>query len=103
MDARTERMYLADQLEAELKKAGLWSEAPSAMVEPDGPFGGTSLTFEEWLQTSLLPRLRSDPLVVPLPKSSNLVIAAIRNLDGIDNAAGIFDILSRIDKLVGTA
>ena len=97
---RSELVSLADSLEAEMKRIGIWSDKDLSAVSPDGAFGGNSLTFEEWLQATLLPRLRSVDGAGHHPKASHLATAAVRNSDGFDNTSGVIEILSRIDTLV---
>jgi uncharacterized protein YqcC (DUF446 family) len=90
---------LANQIEAELKKLGLWNEHISAKVTQKAAFGADQLSFEEWLQSVLLARLRGARAQNALSTSSNLHIAGIRNFDGLRNTDRLLSLLAMVDDL----
>jgi uncharacterized protein YqcC (DUF446 family) len=90
---------LADQIEAELRKLGLWNDHISAMITQKAAFGADQLTFEAWLQSVLLARLRGASAQMDLPTSSNLHIAGIRNFDGLRNTHRLLSLLAMVDDL----
>jgi uncharacterized protein YqcC (DUF446 family) len=93
----------ADELETELKRLGRWMENPL----PDecfinmGAFGSNTMSFEQWLQFVLIPRIReiveekSD-----FPAGSNLAPYGVRYFDGDRSAEGLQDILYSLDQLI---
>jgi uncharacterized protein YqcC (DUF446 family) len=93
----------ADEIEAELKRLGRWMENPL----PDecfinmGAFGSNTMSFEQWLQFVLIPRIReivkeqSD-----FPAGSNLAPYGVRYFDGDTNVATLQDILYSLDLLI---
>jgi uncharacterized protein YqcC (DUF446 family) len=92
-----------DALEAELVRLGWWQSAP---IEPEKlnfrqPFGMDTLAFSQWLQFVFVPAAR-DMLAGhrALPPSSMLAAHAVREFDGVDEAAGVCEILRRIDDAV---
>ena len=92
-------LKLANEVEIEMKRLGLSgarNEAPIA----DGAFGGSAMTFDEWLQLVFLPNLRSAALSDTLPTRSDVAVAAVRNLDGVPGTERLIELLSRIDNIV---
>jgi uncharacterized protein YqcC (DUF446 family) len=92
-------LTLAKEVEIEMKRLGLWGEELDVPIA-DGAFGGTATTFEEWLQLVFLPNLRRAASSNTLPASSNVGVAAVRNLDGVAGAERLIELLSRIDSMV---
>jgi uncharacterized protein YqcC (DUF446 family) len=90
---------LADEIEAELKSLGLWASHLASSVSIESAFGADQLSFEEWIQAVLLPRLRNIDIGGCLPNSSNLAIAGIRNFDGLPNVDRLLDLLAKVDAL----
>lgn len=93
-------LRLADQVEAEMKNLGLWKSAEAGAEMASGAFGANSVTFEEWLQFTFLPNLRQTAATNTLPTHSKVAVAAIRNLDGLQGADMLIDLLSSVDRLV---
>jgi len=93
---------LADQIELELKELKLWNDHLQVDSKLVAAFGADQLSFEEWLQAVLVPRLRStvDRGPLSLPTSSNLAIAGIRNFDGIPGLDRLLGLLAKVDELV---
>jgi uncharacterized protein YqcC (DUF446 family) len=96
----------ADQIEQELRKMNVWqSEPPPASAfESTRPFYGDTMSFYQWLQFVLLPRIRT---VVAeqgsFPGRSQVGVYAVRELDGQDEAADLISLLSRFDRFIETA
>jgi uncharacterized protein YqcC (DUF446 family) len=90
---------LALAIEAEMRRTGWWRSAPEAPVV-GGAFGQPSMSFTEWIETVLVPRLRQvaageiDP-----PNSSYVAVAAAREIDNDDEAGPLLELLSRVDRL----
>jgi uncharacterized protein YqcC (DUF446 family) len=83
-----------------MKKLHIWSSAEAGEKAASGAFGAGSLTFEEWLQFTFLPNLRKAAATNTLPSNSQVAVAAIRNLDGLQGTDLLIDLLSRVDLLV---
>jgi uncharacterized protein YqcC (DUF446 family) len=51
---------VVDRLEAALREADRWDEEPPArhLLESDRPFCFDTLTFEQWVQWQMIPRMR---------------------------------------------
>ena len=100
-------MNLLNELQTELKLAGLWSdtEPSKAPLSSIQPFGLDTLTFYEWLQFVLVKKLR---LICDqresLPDSSDVTIMAeeIFKSDEI-TAPAVIRILSIIDRFISHA
>lgn len=93
----------ANEIEAELKKLGRWSEqetAPAELLEGMGAFGQGKISFERWLQWVLIPRVRE--MVEKrgdFPAESEVGVYAIRNLDGDEDAHHLIGLLGDFDRL----
>jgi uncharacterized protein YqcC (DUF446 family) len=80
-----EVQHALDEIVAAMKAAGLWSEEPL----PPGAeqfrqaFGADTMSFSQWLQFVLVPRVQT--LVEqrgPFPGSSSVAVRAVKELDG---------------------
>jgi uncharacterized protein YqcC (DUF446 family) len=93
----------ADEIEAELKRINRWSahELSSEKFENMGAFGSNTMTFENWIQFILIPRIHA---IVDekgeFPDSSELAPYAIREFDGDPEAHTLHDLLYDLDKLI---
>lgn len=92
-----------DALEAELRRLGWWQATPIApeKLEFRSAFGMDTLAFSQWLQFVFVPIARE--MVAgdrPLPPSSMLAAHAVREFDGVDEAAHLCDVLHEIDAAV---
>ncbi len=93
----------ADEIEAELKRLARWSQnpLPEEAYEDMGAFGSNTMSFENWLQFVLIPRLReiveekSD-----FPAGSHLAPYAIRYFDGDYDADPLRELLYQLDQLI---
>src|SRR6185295_14632739 len=75
----------ADGIEVELKRLGRWCEQPlpEDRFVNMGAFGSQTMTFEQWIQFVLIPRIRDIIATqADFPNESNLAPYAIRYFDG---------------------
>lgn len=96
----------ARQLENELKQINRWSETPLApeKLENMGAFGSNTMSFEEWIQFVLIPRI--DQIVRDqdsFPAGSDLGTYAVRNFDGDPDTGNIEKTLIVIDHIINQA
>jgi len=103
MDIFQAASSIAEEIETELKRMGRWMEnpLPDELFENMGAFGSNTMSFEQWLQFVLVPRIRE--IIVSkgeFPKESNLATYAIRNFDGDPEAESIQKILHELDQLI---
>ena len=98
---RTEYGAIADRIEHELRALGAWRPAEDDPGPPQGAFGGPNQSATQWIQFTLLPRVRAiaagdmDP-----PGSSEAGVMAIREFDGYDAADPLVEALLELDKIV---
>jgi uncharacterized protein YqcC (DUF446 family) len=91
---------LADRIEAAVGLVGIGGGPP-----PAGPvrsaFGAGEMTFGQWLQYVLCPRLRSvaNGLEDP-PARSEVAVRAARELDGVPDSDPLLEALAALDSLV---
>jgi len=103
MDIYSLASIKAGEIEDELKRLGRWSvnRLPVEIFENMGAFGSNTMSFEQWLQFVLIPRIleivdeKSD-----FPVGSNLAPYAIRYFDGDPDATSIHNILYDLDQLI---
>jgi uncharacterized protein YqcC (DUF446 family) len=92
-----------DQIEAEMRSIGMWSDvAPSAeKFQSRVAFYGDTMSFDQWLQFVFVPRVR-DVLsgASPAPKSSSVGAQAVREFDGLDKANRLTGLLGEFDRLI---
>jgi uncharacterized protein YqcC (DUF446 family) len=93
---------MADRIEAELKRIGMWQEAPlpEDRFEDMGAFGYKTMAFEQWLQFVLLPRVR-DIIASEddFPEESEVGVYALRAFDSYPDADGLSELLIAFDSL----
>ncbi|MCG3139298.1 MAG: hypothetical protein HDKAJFGB_00161 [Anaerolineae bacterium] len=96
-----------DEIEAELRRIGYWSENPpdlqaqyaggSARSYLDAP------TFELWLQTIFLPHARQAVATASLPTDSHVGTMALRQYDyhsSVPEAHSLVELLLEFDEMV---
>lgn len=93
----------ANEIEAELKVLRRWSSVPlpPEKLENMGAFGCNTMSFEQWLQFVLIPRIRAiiqDKDV--FPQGSMLGPYAIRVFDGDLETTRLHDLLYHLDEIV---
>lgn len=93
----------ASEIEAELKRLNRWCAEP---LQPEkfkdmGAFGSNTMTFEQWLQFILIPRIQA---IVDekgeFPSNSMLAPYAIRVFNGDPEAGKLHDLLYELDNLI---
>ena len=93
---------LADQLEAELRRMGAWSEDPPSEDEvvAGGAFGMGSVPYETWIQVVLVARLREVAAgEMELPPGSSVGVHAVREFDGAPDHDHLIHLLIEVDHL----
>jgi uncharacterized protein YqcC (DUF446 family) len=98
--AKTEEIIL------ELKNLGRWDAEPlpEEKFENMGPFGSNTMSFEQWLQFILVPRIQE---IVnehgDFPEGSMLAAYAIRVFDGDPLSGHLHELLYELDELINQA
>lgn len=94
---------IAGAIEREMKRLGLWNLNAVKGATPKLAFGADVLSFEDWLQYVLVPRLHQSADNGAYPSDSNLAVAAVRNFGGMDGVEPLIDLLRQLDRLVSTS
>jgi uncharacterized protein YqcC (DUF446 family) len=95
----------ADKIERELRRLNVWQTDPpqEAAFQSKRAFFGDTMSFYQWLQFVLIPRVRN---VVAargqFPPKSQIGAYAVRELDGCDEANELVTLLSAFDKFIET-
>ena len=94
----------AERIEKELRAVGAWTASEDDPGPPEGAFGAPNLSFSQWIQFTLLPRVRAiaDGSAEP-PAESNAGAQAVREYDGYDAADPVVFALLDLDKLVNNS
>jgi uncharacterized protein YqcC (DUF446 family) len=92
----------ADAIEREMRTIGWWTaEAPPAeRIDFRAAFGADTLAFPEWLQWVLMPRLREGLAGGGLPGHSEVAAYAVREFDGLPDAAALIQALTDLDDAI---
>lgn len=91
-----------DEIEQEMKRVGLWQEAPLApeQYEFTRAFGMDTMSYDQWLQFVFLPRVREIISTrSKFPTSSSVGAQAVREFDTYPNAERLISLLSEFDTL----
>ena len=91
---------LLDAIEVELRKLGYLVGNPAPITGTSSAFGYGQIAFEQWLGQVFLPNARAAVAANNLPKSSQVAAAAVRNLDGVDEADTLLGLLSSFDAKI---
>lgn len=91
-----------NEIEAEIKKLGLWQNKP---LEPEkyhnmGPFGMHTMAAAEWLQYILIPNVNA--LIAnkgAFPADSKISSWAVKNFDYLDGNSQLIQLLFDFDRL----
>lgn len=92
---------VADRMEQELKTLGAWQPDEDDPGPPEGAFGAGNQSATQWIQFTLLPRVRAiaagemDP-----PSHSDAGVMAVREFDGYDAADGLVGAVLELDNIV---
>jgi len=92
----------AGEVENELRRLNRWQDLPLSTdkFEDMGAFGSNTMTFEQWIQFVLLPRIAQIVLNKgELPADSMLSTYAVRVFDGDPDTSNLIDLLCGIDEL----
>jgi uncharacterized protein YqcC (DUF446 family) len=92
-----------DEIEAEMKRIGYWSDTP---LPPEAynfrqAFAMDTMAFSQWLQFVFVPRVNQ--LVQSggaFPARSQVGAQAVRDFDGADEASRLVSLLSEFDRYV---
>src|SRR5262249_37822193 len=93
----------ADRIERELRSLNAWqsSPLPDEAYDTKKAFFADRMTFYQWLQFVLLPRIRE---IVEergeFPAESSVGAYAVRELDGVEEAGGLVRALSEFDEFI---
>ncbi|MBX9599784.1 MAG: YqcC family protein [Bryobacteraceae bacterium] len=93
----------AAEIEAELKRIGLWSSdpIPEDAYTYRGAFAMDTMSFEQWLQFVLLPSLREIAAENGrFPKATGFGQRAIIEFDGLDNGDRLIELLGELEAWV---
>jgi uncharacterized protein YqcC (DUF446 family) len=92
-----------DDIEAEMKRLGMWRSEPLPLEAYDfqEAFAMDKMTFTSWLQFVFIPRVRQ---IIetngPFPTQSQVGAQAVREFDGNDDANRLVTLLSDFDALI---
>jgi uncharacterized protein YqcC (DUF446 family) len=93
----------ADRIERELRALNAWQSQPPSdeAFESQTAFFADTMTFYQWLQFVLLPRVRQ---IIEkrgtLPATSSVGAYAVRELDGLDEAGDLIQALAEFDDFI---
>jgi uncharacterized protein YqcC (DUF446 family) len=92
---------VADRIERELRNLGAWQPPEDDPGPPQGAFGAGNQSATQWIQFTLLPRVRAiaagemDP-----PSQSDAGVMAVREFDGYDAADPLVRAVLDLDTIV---
>lgn len=88
-----------EQIQAEMRRIGMWQENPLEPEQYDfrAAFAGDTMTFSQWLQFIFIPNVRGAAASGQFPASSQVGTQAIREFDGVDEASGLITLLGEFD------
>ena len=92
----------ADEIEREMKRAGLWQDKPLAPEQYNftRAFGMDTMSYDQWLQFVFLPRVREIISTEgTFPASSSVGAQAVREFDGYPKAEALITLLCEFDGL----
>lgn len=102
-EAYSRALSYANQIVDELKKLHAWSERepPPEAFRSSAAFLADTLTFFEWLQFVLAPRIQQVALEGgTFPAASSVGAYAVRALDGMEDASALVSLLSEFDGFI---
>ncbi len=95
--------WFAQRIERELRNLEVWrfEPLPEAAYESNQAFLADTMTFYQWLQFVLLPRIRE---VIAekgeFPSRSQVGVYAVRELDGLTEASELVSLLAEFDDFI---
>jgi len=101
MERYHEAAVYASRIEWELRRLNVWRREPlpASAYESQQAFFADTMTFFQWLQFVLLPRVRE--IIAEkgaFPKGSSVGAYAIRELDGFDEGCDLVSLLCEFDE-----
>lgn len=92
---------LIDEIEAEMKRSGLWQSEP---LKPEQlnfrqAFAMDTMAFSQWLQFIFVLKVREAIAANRFPSSSSVGAQAVREFDTVPNASRLTTLLSEFDAL----
>jgi uncharacterized protein YqcC (DUF446 family) len=89
------------QIETEMRRIDLWQEDPLMAEQYDfkAAFAGDTMSFPQWLQFIFIPNVQRAGKNGSFPSSSQVSTKAVREFDGMDEAARLIELLSEFDAL----
>jgi uncharacterized protein YqcC (DUF446 family) len=91
---------LLDSIEAELRRLRYLGDEATPLEGVSAAFGYGQVSFEQWLGRVFLPNARAAVASNELPTTSQVAGAAVRNLDGVDEADALLGLLSAFDAKI---
>ena len=91
---------LLNSIEDELRRLRYLVGEPVPRRDVSSAFGYGQMPFEHWLGQVFLPNARKAVAENDLPASSSVAGAAVRNLDGADEADTLLGLLSAFDSKI---
>lgn len=90
-----------EQIETEMRHIGLWQEnpLPAEQYNFQAAFAGDTMSFPQWLQFIFIPNVKRAAESGNFPSSSQVSVRAVREFDGVDEAARLIEFLSEFDAL----
>jgi uncharacterized protein YqcC (DUF446 family) len=88
----------------EMKRIGVWSDTAPAdsAFHNMGAFGANTMSFEQWLQFVLVPRVEEAlETEGPWPGSSDVAVYAVKQFDGVPNREKLLELLGHFDSQFG--
>ncbi len=98
---RHERLgAIADAIERELRRLGVWMTSPPARVpEFKAAFGADVLPFVHWIQLVMVPRVREIAATRAAIPGRGVAAYAVREFDGQDEYRGLEQLLYALDEI----
>lgn len=90
-----------EQIEAEMRRIGIWQSDPLLPEQYDfrAAFAADSLSFAQWLQFIFIPNVKSATASGKFPFESHVAAQAVREFGGMDKASALISLLDEFDKL----
>lgn len=102
-EAYSRALAYANRIVDELKKLNAWSERqpPPEAFQSSSAFLADTLSFFQWLQFILVPRIQQVALEGgTFPSASSVGAYAVRELDGLHEASSLVSLLSEFDAFI---
>lgn len=102
MEKETAVIDLLAQLEQVMQSYNLWQveSLPESAFQSSAPFCCDTMTFQQWLQFVLIPKLRECCKTKTLPSQMGVAAMAEMSLDINPNTPTIVMLLKQLDTLV---